>query len=271
MAMKISYILPDPSSYTSWNEFSEDVAHMKDVGYDAIELQIADPDDLDEGRLKNLLDEVGYDLVAVQTGTTYYTRGNCLSSPDAQVRRRTIELLRRFVDFARRFSSILVFGSLQGRIGDEPDHAAGTSRIIEAIRMVGEYASKQDVVLAYEPVNHLETAYCNRIADVEALVRRLDLAGVKMMIDTFHMNIEERTMTQGLDRIKDVLRHVHLSETNRDVLGQGHWDCEAFFKTLDQIGYDGYCSIGVYNTRESRRECMKQCWAAVRPLVRHGA
>ena len=116
--MKFSYVLPDPVSYPSWDDFESDLAFMKQTGYDAVELQIADPADVHEEKLQESLSKVDYDLIASQTGATYYTRGNCLCSPDATVRQRTIDLLKRFVDFARRFGCVMVFGSLQGRASD---------------------------------------------------------------------------------------------------------------------------------------------------------
>ena len=132
---------------------------------------------------------------------------------------------------------------------------------------VGAYATEKGVVIAYEPVNHLETAYCNTIASVEKVVRDFNVAGLQLMVDTFHMNIEEESMVGCLDGIHDILRHVHLSETNRDVFGRGHWDTHAFFEKLRQIGYDSACSIGVYNTDLSRRECIKSCREAVTPFT----
>ena len=258
-AMKLSYVLPDPGSYTSWQEFEGDVACMKELGYDCVELQIADPADLDEEKLRGMLNKFEYDLVSFQTGSTYYSRGNCLSVPDAGVRERTIELLKRFVDFAQRFSSIIVFGSLQGRASDEADHDKGLGRILAAVKEVGKYATERGVVVAYEPVNHLETEYSNTIAAVAKHIREMALPGVQLMIDTFHMNIEEASMTDCLDGIRDVLKHVHLSETNRDVLGAGHWNTAEFFEKLDEIGYEGCCSIGVYRTQVPRRQAMQEC------------
>ena len=88
-----------------------------------------------------------------------------------------------------------------------------------------------------------------------------------MMVDTFHMNIEEKDMLAPLPAIRDILAHVHLSETNRDVLGTAHWPTAAFLDQLERIGYDGYCSVGVYNTRRMRPECIEQCRSE---LVRQG-
>ncbi len=261
--MKLSYVLPDPASYRDWSEFDGDLACMKKAGYDAAELQIADPAEFDEDRVRRSLQAVGYAMCAFQTGSTYYSRGNCLCTADEKVRRRTIELLKSFVDLAARWNAVIVFGSLQGRLRDEPNRQTGEGRIREAVREVGEYAVGR-ATIAFEPVNHGEVGFHNTIAEAAALVRSLNLPSLRLMIDTFHMNIEERDVLAPLDGIRDILAHVHLSETNRDVLGTGHWPTAGFLDRLAEIGFAGYCSIGVYNTRRSRRECIEQCMAELR-------
>jgi D-psicose/D-tagatose/L-ribulose 3-epimerase len=149
-------------------------------------------------------------------------------------------------------------------LSDEPDRAAGAARIREAIGAVGRYASDRGVTIAFEPVQHGEVGFHNTIAEVAEMVRNLNLPGLRMMVDTFHMNIEERDMLGPLSAIADILAHVHLSETNRDVLGTGHWPAAAFLARLDAIGYGGHCSIGVYNTRLGRRECIARCMSVLR-------
>jgi len=262
--MKFSYVLPDPGSYPRWEDLDDDLEVMKRLGYDAVELQITDPGVLDEQRLRRSLERVGYPLCAFQTGGSYATRGNCLCTADSEVRNRTAALLKSFVDLAARWGSVLVFGSLQGRARDEPDLDAGRQRILDAMTLVGRYATERNVVIAYEPVNHLEVAWHHTIEEVHQLVQALNLPGVRMMVDTFHMNIEERAMLAPLAAIRDVLAHVHLCETNRDVLGAGHWDTAAFLRELRRLGYQGYCSIGVYNTRLTRHECIRRCMEVLR-------
>jgi len=262
--MRFSYVLPDPGTYRDWDEFDGDLACMRRAGYDAVELQIADPAQFDEDHVRRSLDAAGYTMCAFQTGSTYYSRGNCLCTADPAVRRRTVALLESFVDLAARWQAVIVFGSLQGRLSDEPDRAAGAARIRQAIEQVGRYASVQGVTLAFEPVNHGEVGFHNTIAEVAVLVRSLELPGLRMMVDTFHMNIEEKDMLAPLAGIRDILAHVHLSETNRDVLGQGHWPTAALLAELARIGYPGYCTVGVYNTRRTRHECIQSCMNAIR-------
>jgi sugar phosphate isomerase/epimerase len=257
--MKFSYVLPDPASYALWSEFEGDLACMKQAGYEAVELQIADPAQFDEARVRSALDAVGYPLCAFQTGLTYATRGNCLSTANVEVRRRTIGLLRDFVDLAARWSAVMVFGTLQGRRSDEPDPAVGARRIREALAEIGDYATARGATLAFEPVQHGEVGFHNTIAEVAAVVRDLNRPGVRMMIDTFHMNIEEQDMLIPIAPVRDLLVHVHLCETNRDVLGTGHWPTTALLGELKRLNYAGYCSVGVYNTRQSRRCAIARC------------
>ena len=257
--VKFAYVLPDPMSYKDWAEFEGDLDCIQQAGYDAVELQIADPGAIDEPRVRKALQAVGLPLCAFQTGATYATRGNCLSTADEAIRERTVKLLLSFVDFAARWNAVIVLGSLQGRFKDEPDRFVGEARIREALCRVGEYALSKKAILAFEPVNHGEISFHNTIEAATALVRGIGLPSVRLMVDTFHMNIEEKDMLAPLAGIKDILTHVHLSETNRDVLGEGHWDTQGFFAELRRIGYHGFSSIGVYNTRRSRRECIKHC------------
>lgn len=263
MAMKFSYVLPDPASYRDWMDFEIDLACIKQAGYDAVELQIADPVLFDEARVKKALQTTGLPLCAFQTGATYATRGNCLCTADRFVRERTEKLLMAFVDLAARWNATIVLGSLQGRLRDEPDRIVGETRIGEALRRVGVYAESRKATVAFEPVNHGEIGFHNTIAEAAALVRTINLPSILLMVDTFHMNIEEKDMLAPLAGIKDILTHVHLSETNRDVLGTGHWDTMGFVTELRRIDYRGFCSIGVYNTRRTRRDCMTLCAQAI--------
>ena len=262
--MKLSYVLPDPASYRDWAEFEGDLACVQRAGYDAVELQIADPATFDEARVRQTLQAAGLPMCAFQTGASYATRGNCLCTADSAVRERTVKLLMSFVDLAARWQAVIVVGSLQGRFKEEPDRAAGGARIREALCRVGEYAVKQGATVAFEPVNHGEISFHNTIAEAEALVRGMALPGVRLMVDTYHMNIEEKDMLAPLAGIRDLLTHVHLSETNRDVLGTGHWNTQGFLAELRRIGYRGFCSLGVYNTRRPRRDCVTHCMKVLR-------
>jgi sugar phosphate isomerase/epimerase len=70
-------------------------------------------------------------------------------------------------------------------------------------------------------------------------------------------------MLAPLAAVADILAHVHLSETNRDVLGTAHWDTAALLRELARLDYRGYCSVGVYHTRLPRDQCIRGCREAL--------
>jgi sugar phosphate isomerase/epimerase len=265
--MRLGYVLPEPGSYRRWEDFDSDLACISRCGYDAVELQITDPAAFDEARVQRSLEAAGLPLAAFQTGGSYAARGNCLCSRDAAVRARTVSLLRSFVDLAARREALMVFGSLQGRLGDEPDRETGRKRIVQALGEVCAYASREGVVVAIEPVNHLEVGWHHTIAETAALVRALGLQAARLMIDTFHMNIEERDMVSALPGIADILVHVHLSETNRGVTGEGHLDIGGFLRALRGSGYAGTCSVGVFESPLPRQECIARSLSVIRRVL----
>ncbi|MFM8291621.1 MAG: TIM barrel protein [Planctomycetia bacterium] len=269
--MQFAYVLPDPASYGDWAAFAADVACVKQAGYDAVELQITDPAAFDEDRVRRTLDAAGLPMCAFQTGGSYATRGNCLSTADAAVRDRTEQLLLSFVDLAARWRAVMVFGSLQGRLRDEPDRATGAARIRAALARIGTVAASRGVTLAFEPVNQLEVGFHNTIAEAAALVRGLALPGIRLMVDSFHMNIEERDMASPLADVRDLLAHVHLVETNRGPLGAGHLATRDFLDAVRATGYRGYCSAGVFNSSLPRADCIRRCMDAIAPPDRRTA
>jgi sugar phosphate isomerase/epimerase len=267
MRFRFAYVLPGPNAYANRAAFLDDLAAVRNAGYDAVELQITDPSELDEAALRGDLERAGLPLCAVQTGGSYAALGNCLCTADAKVRERTTALLRRFVDFASRFKIVLVFGSLQGRRSDEPDFRAGRTRIVAAVRELAAYARPSGVAIAYEPVNHMEVGWHHTVAEVESVVRDIGEPSLKLMIDTFHMNIEERDLFGFLPEITDVLAHVHLSDTNRDTLGSCRWPTAEFLSGLARIGYGGAVSVGVYNTSLSREKNMARSMDALKEAL----
>ena len=270
--IRFSYVLPDPVSYANWAEFEGDLACVKNAGYEAVELQIADPADLDVPQLSRALAAAALPLCAFQSGGTYASRGNCLSTADKTVRARTIQLIERHIDFAATLEPAItghariVLGSLQGARREEPDYDTGAVRIAAALEQVARYATERGVTVAFEPVSHGEIGWHNTIASAAGVVRRIDQPGLRLMADSFHMNIEERDLLAPLAGVADILVHVHLSETNRDVLGEGRWPTSDFLRELGRIGYAGFCSVGVYNTRRVRRECITRCLSFLRNL-----
>ncbi|SCL35616.1 Sugar phosphate isomerase/epimerase [Micromonospora rhizosphaerae] len=122
----------------------------------------------------------------------------------------------------------------------EPDDRAV---LIEGLTELGEHAAREGVVLALEPLNRYEDHMVNRLEQAVELITAVGLSSVKVLADTYHMNIEEDEPTTALVLAARHLGHVQVSDSNRFHPGAGHLDWAALLGTLDAIGYDGHLAV----------------------------
>ncbi|MFZ5828668.1 MAG: sugar phosphate isomerase/epimerase family protein [Planctomycetota bacterium] len=212
---------------------------MKEIGFDTVELPCFDLDNLDNyARWGKRLDELGLK----RTGTAIRGEAENPISADESVRRRGIDANKRNLDccaaagcttMAGPFHSALGCFSGKGPTEDE------WKRGVESMREVAEHADKVGVTLALEYLNRFECYFLNTAADGARFCRDVDHPRCKMMYDTFHAHIEEKSIPDAIRALKKHLVHVHISENDRSTPGQGNVRWRRNFDTLHEIGYDG--------------------------------
>ena len=116
-------------------------------------------------------------------------------------------------------------------------------RIIPILQSLTKYASDHNVVLLIEPLNRYSTPYCTNAKDAIFIAQLVNQSNLGILLDTFHMNIEESSFEEAIMESRDFLRHTHFAENNRSMPGYGHLDFESILKTLHKIGYSGYISF----------------------------
>lgn len=244
--MRWSFILLERlASFASSEQLRRRLALLRHCGYDGVELNLTEPFGPDEGRLRRWLEDEGLAVPSFLTGEAY-SEGLCLSAVDAEVRKRTVARLQRYVAVAQRFRAKLVVGLLQGTRRDEPDPAVAHARIVDGLSRVTETARAHGVDVVLEPVNHLQVGFHNSVGEVLALCREIGSPALHPMVDTIHLNIEEASLTAPILACGSALRHVHLCESNGGPFGSGHIDFAAALHALRQIEYSGYASVKVY-------------------------
>ena len=242
----LSYILlPRLTAFESPAQLKRVLAHLRECGYEGVELNITEPLGIAPALLEEMMAEIGLAVPSFLTGEAY-ADGLCLSSPDATVRGRTVERLVGYVAVAARFHAILVVGLLQGLRRDEPNADVANERIVDGLKQVARAARANGVDLVIEPVNHLQVGFNNTVAEVQSLIAAIGSPAVRPMVDTIHLNIEERSLIQPILDCGPALRHVHLCESNGGAFGTGHVDFAAVGRALAQIGYDRFASVKVY-------------------------
>ena len=115
--------------------------------------------------------------------------------------------------------------------------------LLSGLSELGEHAAREGVVLVLEPLNRYEDHMVNTLEQAVELVDTVGLPSLRVMADTYHMNIEEDEPTTALVKAAARIGHVQVSDSNRFQPGAGHIDWAALIGTLDAIGYDGHLAV----------------------------
>ena len=232
------------SSFVLGSPFSDAdrAAYRKvaDLGYDLIEVCVEDP---------ALLTAAGINEAAAETGLAVGICGafgpdRDLSHEDAGRRAAGVAYVRGCVDLAVAVGSPHVAGPMYSTTGktrmlSADDRRQQRSWAAESIREVADYAGERNVRLAIEPLNRFETDLVNTVEQALELCDLVNRPNVGLLLDTFHMNIEEKSIADAVRSAKERLFHIQVSENDRGTPGSGHVPWAEFFDVLREVQYDG--------------------------------
>ena len=219
---------------------------MQEIGFDAVEIPCFDLDNLDNyARWGKRFDELGL----ARTGTAVRGPDENPIGSDPAVRKKGVEANKRNLDccaaagcevMAGPFHSALGFFSGAGPTADEWKWG------VQSMREVAEHAEKVGVTMALEFLNRFECYLLNTAADGARFCAEVNHPRCKMMYDTFHAHIEEKSIPEAIRALRGCLAHVHISENDRSTPGQGNVRWDANFDTLHEIGYDNLMVIEAF-------------------------
>lgn len=217
---------------------------VAELGYDAIELHVADPASLDLRALRQKLDAHHLSISMVGTGLAFGEEGLSWIDTDPEVRRKAIERIKAHVDFASEYQAVIAIGLIRGKTFSKDPATAALQRkwVVDACRECARYAEGTGVILGVEPINRYEVEFILTVDDALAFAKEVDSPTVGVLVDTFHMNIEEVSILDAIQRAGKAICHVHLSDSNRWAPGFGHLCIFDVLNVLKDIGYDRYIS-----------------------------
>jgi len=191
-----------------------------------------------------------------------------ITSSNEETRRRGIDYLKRCVEIVSDLGGDAIngviytaWGKITGRSRTEEEWRYS----VESLREVCRYARDYGVTLGLEPVNRFETYFLNTAADAVKLVKDVGEPNVKVHLDTFHMNIEEKSFYQPIKDVGELLFHLHCCENDRGVPGTGHVDWEGVFKALSEIGYDRWLVIESFVPEMEKLAASTAIWRKIAP------
>jgi len=250
---------------------------IKEIGFDGVEIPIFDVNPEKWYSWREKLDELSLKRIAVTINSPDFNQ----ISPEENMRKATVERNKRAIDCAMILGSDLLTGPFHSALGVFTGVPPTKEELLwakENLWDLAEYADSMGITLGLEYLNRFESYLVSSSDELLALVEEINHPACKIMFDTFHANIEEKSMTEAIKKLAKHLVHVQLSENDRSTLGKGRIDFEEILKALKSINYDGMLSIEAFSMKlpaaniwrkmfDSEEQLMKDSLAFIRPLT----
>lgn len=222
-------------------------AELHQCGFHHVELSVRNVDDLLFKKLETLLHRYDLNITAIATGQGCLHDQLCLSAADPNLRSAAVRRMIEIIDMAHHFNADVIIGGVRGKfVGSSENQAKQHSGLLESIQTCCEHARIQGVTLLLETINRYETNCINTAAQAVDLIQNLGKPpNLKVLLDTFHMNIEEVDLHKTIRAVGKHLGYVHLADSNRLAPGQGHTDLRSVMHTLFAMGYRGVISAEI--------------------------
>jgi sugar phosphate isomerase/epimerase len=237
------------------------------AGAHGLELMTVDPKTLDPASIRLILGRNGLAAAAVGSGAIAFATGLTLLHPEAECAARARGLLDDLIDFAAEVEApVVTVGSFRGRLAPRGDGAK--ELLADTLAAAGDRAAARGVRIAIEAANRYELDFINNASEGLDFLAELRHPAVGLLLDTFHMNIEESSWEGAFRRAAEpgLLWHVHIGDNNRLPPGRGMIDFRRVLRALAEVGYRGYLSAELL-ARPDGDAAGRESLAHLRPLL----
>ena len=230
-----------PEDYKTSSQFKKELETLQKHGYGGVELNIAHPENHDLDRIVAFLREFDLRLTNFASGLTAKTFGLSLSHRDEVERQRAVRKVDEIMDLLDGSSVSIILGFFKGPKAEQPDVAR--LQFSRSIADLLPRAEKKEAPLIVEATNRYESSVANSLADAYECIKDYQSSYLKILPDTYHMNIEEADMLSAFEEFLPYYDTVHLSDNNRYFPGFGAIDFGEILQHLKRIGYEGRYAI----------------------------
>jgi D-psicose/D-tagatose/L-ribulose 3-epimerase len=220
------------------------------MGFDLIEFGIEGTEGMDYARGADLIADAGLSVsVAAAMGPD-----RDLIHPDESVRANGMAYLRHCIVAVRTLGATNLVGPMYSAVGrtwqaTEDERARDLDLLVRQLRELSEYVDDHGVVLCLEPLNRFETSFINLVSQAVEVVDRVGHPSLGLLLDTFHMNIEEKSVGDAIRAAGPRMKHLHACENDRGAPGSGHLPWQEVAEACRSIGYDGPAVIESFTSK----------------------
>lgn len=213
---------------------------FKSWGFDSVEIVLDNPSILDVKMIKQALND--HELICgsacVAMGPGRDLRGNI------EEQQAAIDYLRSCIEVVAALGSTVLVGPMYSVVGratyeTEWDYRSQWDTVVKHFRDLGRYAQSYGVSLAIEPLNRYETDFINTAEQALEFIDKVDNPAVKIHLDSYHMNIEEKNPADAIMKVGDRLGHFHACGVDRGTPGNDHTNWTKLLTALKAINYTG--------------------------------
>jgi D-psicose/D-tagatose/L-ribulose 3-epimerase len=193
-----------------------------------------------------------------------------LIHPDAGIRTNGMDYVRHCIEAAKTIGATNVVGPLYSAVGrtwqsTEEERKRDTDLLVKQLKELSAHAGDQGVMLCVEPLNRFETSFMNLAQQAIDVVDRVDHPACGILLDTFHMNIEERSVGEAIKAAGTRLKHLHGCENDRGAPGSGHVPWNEVRDALKAIDYDGPVVIESFTSKVKTIARAAAIWRSFSP------
>jgi|SRR5579859_1292992 len=215
---------------------------IRSAGFDGVEVPMYTGRDFAVPALRKGLADTGMEC----TICSVLVDGLSLISNDALIRGKAVDQLRENIATTAEVGAKIIAGPMYAPVGYLTGRRRTMDEWIFAVdcwQQLGPWLAQHGVTAAIEPLNRFETYFLNTADDAVRFCDEVGHPNVGILFDTFHANIEEKSIADGYRKVARHLKHVHTCENDRGTPGSGHVEWVPVFEAIREIGYDGWLTI----------------------------
>jgi sugar phosphate isomerase/epimerase len=240
-------------------DFEDNARFLSELGFDGVELAIFELSHVKPGKVWNIVERYHLEIPAIAQGKYYEQHGISFSTDNHIKRKKAIAKIKESIEVAGELNSNVIIGGVQGKY--EKSYEDSFHYLQDCLYECSKTAEEQNVLLLIEPINRYGPGLITTIGEAVRIIEEVGSPNIKVVADSHHMNIEERSMGESIRQSKGYLAHFHASDSNRLAPGQGHIDFGEIASTLKEIGYRGYLSAEILPVPDQ--------WTAAKQTIQH--